>query len=275
MARRAIELRKRVREVLAQLDEVAARWFAGIQACAGGFSYARYLRAIAFAGQASESAGTRPKPPRQEGAAADIAHPELFNTLKEWRAARAAEEGVAHFQVLHQNVLLRVAAMLPATMPQLRKIKGIGKGLAEKYGEVLVAMVAAYRQRAGITADVASEAAISATRSVRQDVSPTKQQSFDLFRSGLGVEEVARRRGLVPATIEGHLLDFVARGQLSLERLVAPELHRRIEDALATMPDRPVSEIKAVLGDDCPYNAIRFVQARRAVTAQVPRESTP
>ncbi|OQX16019.1 MAG: hypothetical protein BWK76_12200 [Desulfobulbaceae bacterium A2] len=264
------EVRARVREALTQLDETAARWFAGIHACAGGFSIARYLRAIAFAGQTAAAAGARtkpkpkPKPTRPEEAVADLPHPELFHALKQWRAVRAAEEGVDHYQVLHQRVLLQIAAMLPATIPQLRKIRGIGKGLAQRYGEALVALVADYRQRAGITEDCDTDAEAPAAEAATKGISPTKQQSFVLFQEGLGVEDVARRRGLVPLTIEGHLLDFVARGALPLDRLVAPDLRCRIEEALAAMPDRSVTEIKNALGEDCPYNAIRFVQAHRA-----------
>ncbi|OQX20021.1 MAG: hypothetical protein BWK76_02860 [Desulfobulbaceae bacterium A2] len=269
------ELRKRIREATAQLEEVASRWFAGIHSCAEGFSSARYLRAITFAGRTSDTAGTRPRPARQEAAVADISHPELFNTLKEWRASRAAEEGLAHFQVLHQNVLLQIVAQLPATIPQLRKVRGIGKGLAQKYGEALVAMVADYRQRAGITEVVETDTAASDVKTVRKDVSPTRQQSFDLFQSGLGVDEIARRRGLVPSTIESHLLDFVVRGKLSLERLVVPELQHRIEETLAAMPDRPISEIKNALGEDCSYNAIMFVQAHRTAAVKAPSGITP
>lgn len=266
------EVRRRVRDALAQLDEVSARWFAGMHSCAGGFAAARYLGAVAFAGQAAKPVATRSRPARQEGAPVDLPHPALFNTLKEWRAARAAEEGVAHFQVLHQNVLLQIAAMLPESITQLRKIKGIGKGLAQRYGEVLVAMVADYRQQNDITAVFEPETAQSSGKTARPvsgvGVFSSKRQSFELFQTGLGVTEIARRRGLVPSTIESHLLDFVASGELSLERLVTPEQQRSIEHALTVMPGRTLTEIKNALGEECSYGAIRFVQALRAFRAR-------
>ena len=77
---------------------------------------------------------------------ADIAHPELFQILKDWRSRTAEAEGVAAFRVLHQKTLIQIAVHLPDTLAALQRIKGMGKRLTERYGELLVDMVAEYRR---------------------------------------------------------------------------------------------------------------------------------
>jgi superfamily II DNA helicase RecQ len=63
---------------------------------------------------------------------------------------KAKEQGVAHFQILHQRVLIQIAVSLPDNRKELKKIKGVGKKTLEKYGEQLLEMVTAYRKKHGI-----------------------------------------------------------------------------------------------------------------------------
>ena len=66
--------------------------------------------------------------------------------MKEWRANKAQQQGVPHFQVLHQKTLIQIVVNLPDSLAALRQIKGIGKKLSEKYGDELVALVGKYRK---------------------------------------------------------------------------------------------------------------------------------
>ncbi|MCI5224070.1 MAG: helicase, partial [Candidatus Electrothrix sp. AR4] len=116
---------------------------ASICSCEQAFSPSRYLRAVA----AAESNFTPDKVKKHkapEYSEADIEHPVLFNRLKKWRAKKAKELELAHFQILHQQVLIQIAMTLPANLIDLIKIRGVGKKTLEKYGEELVELVAAY-----------------------------------------------------------------------------------------------------------------------------------
>ena len=87
------------------------------------------------------------KPQAPDYSEADIEHPALFRQLKDWRSRQASEQGVAHFQILHQRVLIQIAVNLPVNKTELKRIKGVGKKTLEKYGEDILAMVAAYRKK--------------------------------------------------------------------------------------------------------------------------------
>jgi superfamily II DNA helicase RecQ len=144
------EIQKNIRDALEKLQKETAVKLAAVQSCQAGFSSGRYLRAIS-------AAEIDFKPVRKRKARAveytqeDVGHPELFQELREWRSEQAADADVPHYRILHQKVLIQIAISLPETLPDLMKIKGIGKRLAEKYGQELVEMVSEYRERHGIT----------------------------------------------------------------------------------------------------------------------------
>jgi len=88
-----------------------------------------------------------------------------------------------------------------------------------------------------------------------------------MFSQGLSVTRIAEERGLVPATIEGHLAVFVERGELAIDRVLACEKLRSIEEKLVAMAEASPGEIKRTLGDDYSYGEIKLAQAHRTFLA--------
>jgi hypothetical protein len=89
----------------------------------------------------------------------------------------------------------------------------------------------------------------------------TRQLSYTLYKSGKGLEEIARERSLAVATIEGHMVPYVASGEIPLTALVSPEKTEKIRRAFAAAPAAPFGEIKNTLGADFSYGELRLVQA--------------
>ena len=77
----------------------------------------------------------------------DVLHPALFETLRAWRASKAAELELPAYTVLQQKALLGIANLLPDTLDFLLTIPYLGKKSVEKYGEELLALVHDYRQQ--------------------------------------------------------------------------------------------------------------------------------
>ena len=143
------EIRKKAKKLCKLLEEETAVKLAAVTCCTTGFNSSEYLRAIS-----SAEIEAAPKKDRERAAKttityseADIDHPELFETLREWRAIKAKEAGVPHFHILHQKTLIQIVVNLPDNEKALMKIKGIGKKLMERYGRELVDMVADYREK--------------------------------------------------------------------------------------------------------------------------------
>ena len=78
----------------------------------------------------------------KESKAAQEPHPDLITLLRQWRSAKAAEEGVATYMVLQQKALLSIAAAKPRTPQELSGLYGIGDKTMEKYGKELLDIVA-------------------------------------------------------------------------------------------------------------------------------------
>jgi PIF1-like helicase/Helix-turn-helix domain/HRDC domain len=257
------EIRRKINDAAKLLQQETAVKLAAVRACRDGFAPERYLRALSAA--AMETAPAKSKPPAVVYTEADVGHPELFERLRQWRADQAATESVAHFQVLHQKTLVQIAVHLPATLPALKKIKGIGPRLAEKYGDEITAMVAAYRQEHGIAEVALPEPAAAPPPGPAKEKPPkvedTRKATLELFLQGLTIDQIAVRRSLVTSTIEGHLAHFVAGGKLEIGRLIDDARLREMEEKISGLRSQPLKQIKQALGDEYSYGQIQMVLA--------------
>lgn len=86
---------------------------------------------------------------------------------------------------------------------------------------------------------------------------PTAEITFELFREGKTVEEVAEARGFVPATIMSHLTQYVESGQLDALELIDKEKLENILKVKATGAEG-MSDIKSKLGDEYSYADIKL-----------------
>lgn len=144
------EIRKQAGGALKDLQLEIAVKLAAVRSCQAGFSPARYLRAIAIAAMepgAGQGGRSRVEPgPRGPSGDAPVGAEELLGVLRQWRAQRAAEANVPHYQILHQEAIFQIARTLPGTAQDLRRLKGIGDKTVKKYGEELLALVLPFRQ---------------------------------------------------------------------------------------------------------------------------------
>ncbi len=260
------ELGKQIGNALNPLQQDIMVKLAGIKSCEDGFSPPRYLRALSKA-EIGFSPEKERRPQVPDYGESDVQHPELFRELREWRSRKAGEQGVAHFQILHQRVLIQIAVSLPDNRMDLKKIKGVGKKTLEKYGEELLEMVTTYRKKNGIERVTLPEVKAVTGGGPRPEksapVSNTRQISLDMFNGGLPVPGIAKERGLAESTIEGHLCSFIKTGDLDINRLLSPEKQAAIGNALDHAPDNFLSAVKDELGEGCSYGEIKMMVAHR------------
>jgi DNA helicase-2/ATP-dependent DNA helicase PcrA len=65
----------------------------------------------------------------------------LSNALRAWRTARARADEIAPFIVFHDSTIEAIAERRPRTIPELRRVPGIGPMKLDKYGDEIVAIV--------------------------------------------------------------------------------------------------------------------------------------
>jgi DNA helicase-2/ATP-dependent DNA helicase PcrA len=77
------------------------------------------------------------------GVGAETAPPEGFEALKAWRLARARVEEVPAYVVFHNSTLEEIATRRPRSLAELGAVPGVGPSKLERYGEDVLAALAA------------------------------------------------------------------------------------------------------------------------------------
>jgi uncharacterized protein YpbB len=114
------------------------------------------------------------------------------------------------------------------------------------------------------------EAVKVADKAAKKQKGESVRTTFDLYKEGRSLEEIAEMRGMTVGTIEGHLGILVAEGSINIEELMDSASIEVIEKALDTVEEPSLSGIKAHLGDEYSYGMIRWVVKARehATTAK-------
>lgn len=86
----------------------------------------------------------------------------------------------------------------------------------------------------------------------------TKEISFNLYKTGKSVEQIATERGMASMTIEGHLAHYAGLGMIDVKLFVSEEKMKNIITVSKTLDTTLFSPIKQSLGDEYSYSEIRF-----------------
>lgn len=224
-------------------------------ACRNGFETESYNRAkvdaeLEFAKSTAARRGASKVVPK------DVPHPALYRQLLEWREQVAQQRGVSPRDVVPNLSLRELVSCLPTSTNKLRDIPGIGKARQKNYGRQIIELIERYRAEHRITDD----GGLIQARPTRR-ASETKQTSFDMYRSGMSVEQIAAKRGLKPGTIENHLAQFIEIGELNVEELVDGQAVADITSFFTANPQATLTEAKAHFGERYSYSQLRLVRS--------------
>lgn len=91
----------------------------------------------------------------------------------------------------------------------------------------------------------------------KKDKTPTAEVSFGLYKEGKTVEEIAETRSLVPGTIESHLCQFIATGEIDAYDLVEKE---KLDNMLSliTPETQGSADIKSKLGEEYSWGEVKM-----------------
>jgi Helix-turn-helix domain/HRDC domain len=224
------------------------------------FSAARYMRAKADAElDFNMTKNTRTKASGDNsGAPKNTPHPALYVRLKKWREDVAEINNMILYEVLPTRALLEIVQFLPLNLTTLKKIKGIGAAKSLRFGADLIAIIQEYCTEFKIPTGHLDElsAAMLVERPPKID---TKTISYDLFKTGKTIDEIALERSLVRTTIEGHLSHFVSLGELDIFAVMEREKVEELEGYFREHNTASSAEAKAFFEEKYSYGEIKMV----------------
>tara|TARA_R110002049_G_scaffold26248_4_gene91574 strand:+ start:798 stop:3227 length:2430 start_codon:yes stop_codon:yes gene_type:complete len=180
-------------------------------------------------------------------------HPIVFTKLRELRAFRADLEDVPHFQIFTQKSLYEMCETLPVTKKQLLKVNGMGKIRVKKYGDDILDIIKDY------TGNHSIESKEDEPEKPEIKKENTKDVSLKLFKSGLSIFEIAKERGFVSSTIEGHLAHFIPTGEIKITDIMPEEKYVELKKIMKSATFENLTDLKNQIDEKFTYSEMRLV----------------
>ena len=248
-------VRKTITEALERVRKEGIIKLACLKAVRSGFETGRYLEARAKSAIDIPAVRSHPVKLEQDNSGI-VKHPLLLNLLREWRDTKAKETDLPHYMILPRRTMVTLVNFVPQSFAALKRIKGMGTKKSEKYGGEILEIIISYCTKEGIEAPAITLGEKKKEKKVKEN---TKKISYDLFREGKTIAQIAVERKLSIITIEGHLDYYVATGEIPVDKFVSQEITDLITRQLEGSDDLKMGPVKAALGDKVSWSDIRFV----------------
>ncbi|MBC8320615.1 MAG: helix-turn-helix domain-containing protein [Bacteroidetes bacterium] len=238
-----------------------------LKACVNGFVVDDYLKARAHASIEEPKKPAKRKITAYSNAGNDYNDKELYRILKAWRDAKADELGWQVYRVIQLKTMNEICSKLPSTPYALKQINGMGKVKMSMFSDELLDIIIDYRDEHNITATYEEEPIIP----VKIPKKDTKKITFELWKSGKKIKEIAEERSFVVSTIEGHLAHYVSIGEIPIVEVIDDDKLKIISDYMLKNPSGTLSDVKEGLGDKFTYSELRFVLEHLIFTKEIER----
>ncbi|MEP7163103.1 MAG: helix-turn-helix domain-containing protein [Ferruginibacter sp.] len=163
----------------------------------------------------------------------DILHPELYSALKDKRDEICREKNIPVYLVCSTQSLEQMTAYLPQALHDLGKISGFGKIKLKQFGNDFVSIIQNYCELHGLESNAADMPEKKIKKPKAKTEKPdTKKLSFDLYKEGRTLNQVAAKRNLALSTVEGHLAYFIETGELDIDELLDPVKQSSIRNVI-------------------------------------------
>lgn len=182
----------------------------------------------------------------------------LFDLLRNIRKDISVETKVPPFIIFSDVSLKQMATYYPITKENMLNINGVGSLKFEKYGDVFIEAINNYV----LENDIKPQDFIVQPKRIKKASVPkvdTATITYDLFKKGKTIKDIAEERGLKVSTIEGHLLKYYEMGKnINLTNYIHPGFKVDIYNAIKTHGYTKLRVLKDALPEDVTYLDIKY-----------------
>ena len=173
---------------------------------------------------------------------------ELVGRLESLCQQLAREEGLPAYAIFPKGTLKEMAEARPFTVEEFSRLTGVGDFKSRKYGQAFVDAIRGFMTEQNI---------------IKKPKGMTYVETLDLFRQGLTLDEIAKKREMALSTITGHLAKLYERGEeIDLHQFLLPDdLVVTKQGWRASGYSELMSKIKEQVGDSIDYARLHFAMA--------------
>jgi ATP-dependent DNA helicase RecQ len=208
------------------------------------------------------------EPSRTMSSQAELSYEkDLYADLKDLRKTIADSANVPAYIILGDSTLIEIAAYLPLSMEDMRKISGFGDVKIQRYGKEFLDLVIDFTRKRNLTGRIhlkQPKRERKTSRPIKTEEGKyrnTYQVSFDMYKSGISLNDIAEQRQMGTGTISSHLAQFVESGDLNAEDFVPREKLHHILKLIGEHGCKSLKAIKDNASEDVAYDDIRFAIA--------------
>lgn len=173
---------------------------------------------------------------------------ELVERLETLCRQFAKEEGLPTYAIFPKGTLKEMAEVRPFTVEEFSRLTGVGDFKSRKYGQAFVDAIRGFMTEQNI---------------IKKPKGMTYVETLDLFRQGLTLDEIAKKREMALSTITGHLAKLYEKGEdIDLHQFLLPDdLIVAKQGWRASGYSELMSKIKEQVGDSIDYARLHFALA--------------
>lgn len=185
---------------------------------------------------------------------------ELFIILKNLRTEIAIRNDLPPFVIFSDASLIDMCKNYPINKQDMLKIVGVGSLKLEKYGELFLEKIIEYVDRNNIILKNKG----SNREGKKQD---TYICTFELYKNGNTINEIALQRNLTKQTIENHLLKCIEKGlDINIEKNINTKYKSQILNVINKIGIEKLKPIKEALPEEVTYFDIKYYILKRNIS---------
>lgn len=151
----------------------------------------------------------------------------------------------------------------PATLTDMKRISGVGEAKLERYGDDFTKEIKTYLDKnPNISVPDRKPAIPTVNKPQAKSKGGTIERTYDLFKKGLSIKEIAKDRSLATSTITSHLETLISEGRdIEIDRIVDHAKRDKIEKLFLSLKTWNTGLVVEKSNGDISYDEAKLVRA--------------
>lgn len=181
----------------------------------------------------------------------------LFEELRAVRKSIADKEQVPPFVIFSDASLKDMCIKLPHTSEEFLQVNGVGERKLEKYGTIFLKTIESFCKEhpERMTEKPVMNEPLPKRKKLEKNSHLT---TYELFKNGQTVPEIAKAREMATSTIENHIIQCFSEGlDIDVAEIIPSELMPIIKEAVEKAGREKLKPIKELLPNEISYLMIK------------------